>query len=153
MNNTSYQIRYSAMDTFYMQVSQRIGAWKEDLAAIQTALNNVVNMEGFSGDAADNLRAYVSEVHLLAYQTLLQVMSEYQTRLLLYKDGYHDIDSNIYATMTKWTMSDYYNKVQQNEADMLSEAAAIRQALMNVSDLLWVGEPGKGTLQTDMEYI
>lgn len=45
------------------------------------------------------MRTYLVEVHGTLLQTLVNLMNDYSTNLLLYKDGYYQIDSFLHTKL------------------------------------------------------
>ena len=46
-----------------------------------------------------SMRTYLVEVHGTLLQTLVNLMNDYSTNLLLYKDGYYQIDSFLHTKL------------------------------------------------------
>ena len=153
MNNTDYQIKYSANDAFFTDVSGRVSEWSSQLEAIQKAINGIVTMDSFSGTSADNVKNYLAEVHSILYVALWQAAIEFQSRLLLYKDGYYDIDPNIYSVLDYDAMKHYYKKTGELKADIEDVSRTISGALNSVCDIIYLPNPSTGMLVANMDYI
>ena len=46
-----------------------------------------------------SMRTYLVEVHGTLLQTLVNLMNDYSTNLLLYKDGYYQIDGDLHTKL------------------------------------------------------
>ena len=80
---------------FKWKVKKTMNAWEEAIASLNKAMSDFINNQNLQGQAISSMRRYLVEVHGTLLQTLVNLMNDYSTNLLLYKDGYYQIDSTI----------------------------------------------------------
>ncbi|MCD3443673.1 LXG domain-containing protein, partial [Streptococcus equi subsp. zooepidemicus] len=93
----SYSIKFD--DVTYLQNSTQktIESWGDSMSSLQTAMSALIGDSRLQGQTASSIKSYLSEVHGTLLQTLQSLMNDYSASLLLYKDGYYQIDSNSHA--------------------------------------------------------
>lgn len=153
MDNMPYQIRYNTMDTVLIETNQRLGKWNDNLKEVLDKANNIVGMDSFSGYAASNVKSYLEEVYSVIMLGLSQAILDYQAKFLLYKNGYYSIESNIYAVMTTSTMKWYYDKAGERQESQISFEENVNSVLDGINDIVYIGHPSSGTLQSDLQAI
>lgn len=110
-------------------------------------------MDSFQSSSAQAIKSYLQEVHGVLLYSIQQVLSAYQANLLQYKNGFYDIDSDIYSTIPEEVLINICNKLG-NEVTSLNEiATSIQDSLTSVSDIVSIGNPSKNNLHTTLSGI
>lgn len=132
----SYHIKYDDMWTIRNATGQIIGAWFESFQNIQAALDDLCSSQDFQGQAAEGVRAYISEVHYSFLAILSEICMAYQNKFILYKDGYTAIDDGLSTEIKDEVLTGVHDEVQQLRLKVESNAEAVAQILKEVYDVM-----------------
>ena len=136
-----YIINYYAMDQLYANISNRIDEWNTQLGEWATSYQKLVNLDSFQGTSAESAKTYLQEVHGILLYSLQQAMVAYQANFLLYKDGYYNIEPNIYSNIPQQAVQNIANKMQTENQELDTIADNIQAALSSVSDIYPLANP------------
>jgi len=153
MGYQNFKISYSSMDQFYSVACTAINNWMEEINSLATAYTKMIELESFQATGAESAKAYLQEVHGVLLYSLQQVLTSYQTELLLYKKGYYDIDSNIYATIPEEIVLNVKNKLSNEATTLDTIAQSVESSISSVSDIVFVGIPTKYLLQATLDGL
>ena len=106
--------------------------------------------ENFQGQAVSSMRSYLVEVHGTLLQTLVNLMNDYSTNLLLYKDGYYQIDSSNHAKLPGQVFTRLHSDLKSSRDNLKSEIELLNTTKDKVSDL--VSYSGSSHTSTVMNY-
>ena len=148
-----FNIKYTSMDQFYSDICQKITEWNQELDSWNQSYNKIVEMESFKGNSADGVKTYLQEVHGVLLFSIKQMLADFQSRFLLYKTGYYDIESNIYADISEETIRFVISKLTSEIPVIESVDNRIDSALNSTEDLLALGTPSKFYLQDTIEGL
>ena len=96
------------------------------------------------------MRRYLVEVHGTLLQTLVNLMNDYSTNLLLYKDGYYQIDSSNHAKLPGQVFTRLHSDLKSSRDNLKSEIELLNTTKDKISDL--VSYPGSSHTSTVMNY-
>ena len=96
------------------------------------------------------MRSYLVEVHGTLLQTLVNLMNDYSTNLLLYKDGYYQIDSSNHAKLPGQVFTTLHSDLKSSRDNLKSEIELLNTTKDKVSDL--VSYSGSSHTSTVMNY-
>ena len=96
------------------------------------------------------MRNYLVEVHGTLLQTLVNLMNDYSTNLLLYKDGYYQIDSSNHAKLPGQVFTTLHSDLKSSRDNLKSEIELLNTTKDKVSDL--VSYEGSSHTSTVMNY-
>ena len=96
------------------------------------------------------MRRYLVEVHGTLLQTLVNLMNDYSTNLLLYKDGYYQIDSSNHAKLPGQVFTTLHSDLKSSRDNLKSEIELLNTTKDKVSDL--VSYEGSSHTSTVMNY-
>ena len=96
------------------------------------------------------MRNYLVEVHGTLLQTLVNLMNDYSTNLLLYKDGYYQIDSSNHAKLPGQVFTRLHSDLKSSRDNLKSEIELLNTTKDKVSDL--VSYSGSSHTSTVMNY-
>ncbi|HEL1053230.1 TPA: hypothetical protein TVS29_001291 [Streptococcus equi subsp. zooepidemicus] len=99
---------------------------------------------------ASSIKGYLSEVHGTLLQTLQSLMNDYSASLLLYKDGYYQIDSNSHAQLPGQVFKTLQSELRLSQAHLKDQLELLQNARAKVSDL--VHYSGVSHAKTVMDY-
>ena len=96
------------------------------------------------------MRRYLVEVHGTLLQTLVNLMNDYSTNLLLYKDGYYQIDSSNHAKLPGQVFTRLHSDLKSSRDNLKSEIELLNTTKDKISDL--VSYSGSSHTSTVMNY-
>ena len=96
------------------------------------------------------MRRYLVEVHGTLLQTLVNLMNDYSTNLLLYKDGYYQIDSSNHAKLPGQVFTTLHSDLKSSRDNLKSEIELLNTTKDKISDL--VSYSGSSHTSTVMNY-
>ena len=96
------------------------------------------------------MRRYLVEVHGTLLQTLVNLMNDYSTNLLLYKDGYYQIDSSNHAKLPGQVFTTLHSDLKSSRDNLKSEIEVLNTTKDKISDL--VSYSGSSHTSTVMNY-
>ena len=96
------------------------------------------------------MRNYLVEVHGTLLQTLVNLMNDYSTNLLLYKDGYYQIDSSNHAKLPGQVFTTLHSDLKSSRDNLKSEIEFLNTTKDKISDL--VSYSGSSHTSTVMNY-
>ena len=113
-------------------------------------MSDFINNQNLQGQAISSMRNYLVEVHGTLLQTLVNLMNDYSTNLLLYKDGYYQIDSSNHAKLPGQVFTTLHSDLKSSRDDLKSEIEVLNTTKDKVSDL--VSYSGSSHTSTVMNY-
>ena len=96
------------------------------------------------------MRNYLVEVHGTLLQTLVNLMNDYSTNLLLYKDGYYQIDGDLHTKLPSKVFTNLHSALKSSRDDLKSEIEILNTTKDKISDL--VSYEGSSHTSTVMNY-
>ncbi|MDY5912263.1 MAG: T7SS effector LXG polymorphic toxin [Inconstantimicrobium porci] len=153
MAASNFKIKYNAMDQLYITAGKRISEWNKELDNWSKSYNQIVNMGTFQGVSATGAKIYLSEVHGVLLYAIQQAFASYMSRLLLYKQGYYSIDSNLYASLPEEKMKDLANRLSKEASELEGISRDIGSSLNSISDIIPLPNPSKDYLQSNLEGL
>ena len=96
------------------------------------------------------MRSYLVEVHGTLLQTLVNLMNDYSTNLLLYKDGYYQIDGDLHTKLPSKAFTNLHSALKSSRDDLKSEIELLKTTKSKISDL--VSYEGSSHTSTVMDY-
>lgn len=138
----SFLIKYDDITNTWFQTTGKMKAWGEQLASVQERLGTFLEMSSFQGTTAESLKCYIGEVHSSILQSLGLLMSEYEARFLLYRDGYYqEIDGDLHAELCEETLDDLLQFFPKSEEEFCTIHGELRKIANSVSDLVYEDIP------------
>ena len=96
------------------------------------------------------MRNYLVEVHGTLLQTLANLMNDYSTNLLLYKDGYYQIDGDLHTKLPGQVFTQLHSDLKSSRDDLKSEIELLKTTKSKISDLVSYG--GSSHISTENNY-
>ena len=96
------------------------------------------------------MRTYLVEVHGTLLKTLANLMNDYSTNLLLYKDGYYQIDSFLHTKLPGKEFTRLHSDLKGSRDKLKTEIELLKTTKSDISDL--VSYEGSSHTSTVMNY-
>ncbi|HEL0287161.1 TPA: glycohydrolase toxin TNT-related protein, partial [Streptococcus equi subsp. zooepidemicus] len=132
----SYNIEYDEITSLQQSTQTTISAWGDGMMSLQTAMSVLIGDSRLQGQTASSIKSYLSEVHGTLLQTLQSLMNDYSASLLLYKDGYYQIDSNSHAQLPGQVFKTLQSELRLSQAHLKDQLELLQNARAKVSDLV-----------------
>ena len=146
----SYNIKFDDITSVQVESQKTINAWGESVASLNKAMTDFINNQNLQGQAISSMRRYLVEVHGTLLQTLVNLMNDYSTNLLLYKDGYYQIDSHLHTKLPGQEFTRLHSDLKGSRDKLKSEIEVLNTTKDKISDL--VSYEGSSHTSTVMNY-
>ena len=146
----SYNIKFDDITSVQVESQKTINAWGESVASLNKAMTDFINNQNLQGQAISSMRNYLVEVHGTLLQTLVNLMNDYSTNLLLYKDGYYQIDGDLHTKLPSKVFTNLHSALKSSRDDLKSEIEVLNTTKDKISDL--VSYEGSSHTSTVMNY-
>ena len=146
----SYNIKFDDITSVQVESQKTINAWGESVASLNKAMSDFINNQNLQGQAISSMRTYLVEVHGTLLQTLVNLMNDYSTNLLLYKDGYYQIDGDLHTKLPGQVFTNLHSALKSSRDDLKSEIELLNTTKDKISDL--VSYDGSSHTSTVMDY-
>ena len=146
----SYKIKFDDITSVQVESQKTMNAWGEAINNLNTAMTDFINNTNLQGQAISSMRTYLVEVHGTLLQTLVNLMNDYSSNLLLYKDGYYQIDSSNHAKLPGQVFTTLHSDLKSSRDNLKSEIELLNAAKDKISDL--VSYEGSSHTSTVMDY-
>ena len=146
----SYNIKFDDITSVQVESQKTINAWGESVASLNKAMTDFINNQNLQGQAISSMRTYLVEVHGTLLQTLVNLMNDYSTNLLLYKDGYYQIDGDLHTKLPSKVFTNLHSALKSSRDDLKSEIEVLNTTKDKISDL--VSYEGSSHTSTVMNY-
>ena len=146
----SYNIKFDDITSVQVESQKTINAWGESVASLNKAMSDFINNKNLQGQAISSMRNYLVEVHGTLLQTLVNLMNDYSTNLLLYKDGYYQIDGDLHTKLPGQVFTNLHSALKSSRDNLKSEIEILNTTKDNISDL--VSYEGSSHTSTVMDY-
>ena len=141
-----YKIHYDDITSLQVEAGQTTQNWQSAIDKLMTSKDFIQNDPNLQGATMTNIGLYLSEVHGYLLDALGALMADYNSELLLYKDGYYTIDNDPHAVLSEQTLKQTHKSLDASKSDMEDELAKLDKAKKSVSDLVHYS----GNKQTDL---
>ena len=145
-----YNIKFDDITSVQVESQKTINAWGESVASLNKAMTDFINNQNLQGQAISSMRRYLVEVHGTLLQTLVNLMNDYSTNLLLYKDGYYQIDGDLHTKLPSKVFTNLHSALKSSRDDLKSEIEILNTTKDKISDL--VSYEGSSHTSTVMNY-
>ena len=146
----SYKIKFDDITSVQVESQKTMNAWGEAISNLNTAMTYFINNTNLQGQAISSMRTYLVEVHGTLLQTLVNLMNDYSSNLLLYKDGYYQIDSSNHAKLPGQVFTSLHSDLKSSRDNLKSEIELLNTTKDKISDL--VSYDGSSHTSTVMDY-
>ena len=146
----SYNIKFDDITSVQVESQKTMNAWGESMSSLNKAMNDFIKNQNLQGQAISSMRNYLVEVHGTLLQTLANLMNDYSTNLLLYKDGYYQIDSFLHTKLPGKEFTRLHSDLKGSRDKLKPEIELLKTTKSDISDL--VSYEGTSHTSTIMNY-
>ena len=146
----SYNIKFDDITSVQVETQKTTNAWGESMSSLNKAMNDFIKNQNLQGQAILSMRTYLVEVHGTLLQTLANLMNDYSTNLLLYKDGYYQIDSFLHTKLPGKEFTRLHSDLKGSRDKLKPEIELLKTTKSDISDL--VSYEGTSHTSTIMNY-
>ena len=146
----SYNIKFDDITSVQVESQKTINAWGEAMSSLKKAMSDFINNQNLQGQAILSMRTYLVEVHGTLLQTLANLMNDYSTNLLLYKDGYYQIDGDLHTKLPGKEFTRLHSDLKGSRDKLKPEIELLKTTKSDISDL--VSYEGSSHTSTVMNY-
>lgn len=146
----AYKIKFDDITSLQLSTQATIRSWGEGISSINAAMSGFIHDTNLQGQTVASIGTYLSEVHGTLLQTLMNLMNEYSTSLLLYKDGYYTIDSDHQTVFPEQVFTSLQSDLKNSQAHFQHQIDRLNTAKSTISDL--VGYSGTSHTRTVLDY-
>ena len=146
----SYNIKFDDITSVQVESQKTMNAWGESMSSLNKAMNDFIKNQNLQGQAISSMRNYLVEVHGTLLQTLANLMNDYSTNLLLYKDGYYQIDGDLHTKLPSKVFTNLHSALKSSRDDLKGEIELLNTTKDKISDL--VSYEGSSHTSTVMNY-
>ena len=146
----SYNIKFDDITSVQVETQKTMNAWGESMSSLNKAMNDFIKNQNLQGQAISSMRNYLVEVHGTLLQTLANLMNDYSTNLLLYKDGYYQIDGDLHTKLPGKEFTRLHSDLKGSRDKLKPEIELLKTTKRDISDL--VSYEGTSHTSTIMNY-
>ena len=146
----SYNIKFDDITSVQVESQKTMNAWGESMFSLNKAMNDFIKNQNLQGQAISSMRNYLVEVHGTLLQTLANLMNDYSTNLLLYKDGYYQIDGDLHTKLPGKEFTRLHSDLKGSRDKLKPEIELLKTTKSDISDL--VSYEGTSHTSTIMNY-
>lgn len=146
----SYNIKFDDITSVQVETQKTMNAWGESMSSLNKAMNDFIKNQNLQGQAISSMRNYLVEVHGTLLQTLANLMNDYSTNLLLYKDGYYQIDGDLHTKLPGKEFTRLHSDLKSSRDKLKPEIELLKTTKSDISDL--VSYEGSSHTSTVMNY-
>jgi len=92
-------------------------------------------------------------VHMTLLTSIQQAIQLYRTKYLFYREGYYDIEGDLYAVIPQKTLLSVKDRMKTEIEDVSDSSLIVQTSLLNVSDLIALQAPNSYYLKDSMEEV
>ncbi|MCL2137323.1 MAG: polymorphic toxin-type HINT domain-containing protein [Coriobacteriia bacterium] len=139
---SSYLIDYNQMTDLGFALQGLTYGWGDQLQDVGESIKAILGLGDFRGAAADSTKGYLTEVHAMVLLSLGEIISEINTRFLLYKDGYlASVDSGLHARLDEDVIQDTFQAFDSSRNGFDARHASIQRIAESISDIMGAQAP------------
>ena len=146
----SYHVKFNDITSMHGQTNQTIQQWGESITNLSKAVEGFAGNSSLQGKAMTSAQTYMREVHGTLLQTFLQLMNDYSTSLLLYKDGYYQIDTHNHAELPENIYKGLHSDLGKSKQRFEHQSEQLTAAKLRVAGL--VNYQGTSHTKTKFTY-
>ena len=137
MSNT--ELYYAQLTDLSVRIAVGIKNRTEPLDELTQALTQLSQTNAIKGNAADAMKAYISEVHMTLIQTLQLLLNNYEMALGKYVKGYLEVDSNENFKLVKEDFDAHERKLSSHRSDFTSFGNKLKAISDEAEDIISLG--------------
>lgn len=132
----SYHIKISEIHNTSKQMVKQTDRWINQLDKVKQSLVSFANTTAMSGEGADAIRAYILEVHIQSLDWIINVIETFRSSLILYVDGYEDIESDSNGEISQDILEEQLQRLQNNKFEFQQIADCMEQIFIELNQYM-----------------
>jgi len=147
------RIEFDELTGFKRSCDDKSVLWGTSLEALMNSTTTFVEMVDFRGAAATSIKSYLTEVHYTVIWALMDILTELSVKLLLYKDGYNQIDEALHAKFSENVLNDILRFFQGSQYDFDDTHLRLQQTADSISDIMYAPMPSAYSVTNDYSTV
>ncbi|MDR0298547.1 MAG: LXG domain-containing protein, partial [Streptococcaceae bacterium] len=136
------ELYYSSLTDLMVRIIGGLKNRTSPLDDLSQALNQLMSTDTIQGQAADGMKAYISEVHGNLIQVLQTALNNYEMVLSKYVSGYLQVDSNEDFKLVKQDFDAHQQKLSTHRSDFTKLGDQLKAISDEAEDIVWLGGAG-----------
>ncbi|MDR0299290.1 MAG: LXG domain-containing protein [Streptococcaceae bacterium] len=136
------ELYYDALTNLAERVAGGLQNRSQPLDELDKVLNQLKSTNTIQGKGADNMKAYIGEVHTTLIQALQLALTNYQMALGKYVKGYLEVDSNHGFQLVREDLEAHQRNLTAHRSDFTSLADQLKAISDEAEDIVWLGGAG-----------
>ncbi|MBR0147346.1 MAG: hypothetical protein IJM25_11895 [Eubacterium sp.] len=132
----SYNIDRYDLNTMSGLAMSNTYSWNTNLTNVLDSFNRLIEDEGFTGNGADAIKAYVQYVHVFAIESINLALSEFMGKIVTYAEGFSDYDADDEAKLNEDTFTWVTNKLDEISLHIRNTTPEGQRWIDYVSDIV-----------------
>ena len=146
----SYHVKFNDITSMQSQTQATFQQWGASITNLNKSIEGFAGNSSLQGKAMTSAQTYMREVHGTLLQTFLQLMNDYSTSLLLYKDGYYQIDTHNHAELPEDVYKGLHSDLGKSKQRFEQQLEQLTTAKLRVAGL--VNYQGTSHTKTKFTY-
>ena len=146
----SYHVKFNDITSMQSQTQATLQQWGASITTLSKSIEGFAGNSSLQGKAMTSAQTYMKEVHGTLLQTFLQLMNDYSTSLLLYKDGYYQIDTHNHAELPEDVYKGLHSDLGKSKQRFEQQLEQLTAAKLRVAGL--VNYQGTSHTKTKFTY-
>lgn len=132
-----FVVDYASFATLSEKINDNYAMWQSNFGALFSKINKIINSDDFEGVGAQNMKQYLSEIHMDIIRKLLKLCETHKNNFALYYvQGYLTIDSDTRTGKIKSSeLDDIKTNLETTEKSMQNIDGEITSKLNSISDI------------------
>ena len=92
-------IDYDQMRDTHTEIYKYLSDWEDNLVDIGSAKDDILENRAMEGKSADNIYAYMREIHTSLISTILRIITFFSDKMVIAEGLIYEIDRGTYAVI------------------------------------------------------
>ncbi|MDF7641248.1 TNT domain-containing protein [Bifidobacterium sp. ESL0784] len=146
----SFNVSAKDVDSLVKSVAKYEDDLEKAMKNLSSAIDNLSGNQGFSGALATSVKAYFSEVHGAASQSLLTLAAEALAIASQYKQGYTGIDGSATFHLTDASLSAASSQMASFKGGVESASGSLAAQISSIRDIISIANPSMASLDNSL---
>lgn len=125
-----------------------------ELNNVNSGVDDIINMDDFSGEAADSAKGYFENVHKTVALALQQLMIEIDDNLKSHINTFHsDVDESEKARINKHYLEEVKGDIETTFETLEETNDEVLETIEDVEDIVSVTKPNFSPLESEKDSI
>jgi hypothetical protein len=132
----SYKVEFDELDAFSNQLQANVKLWLQMLQSVGESAESLSKSGNMGGAGAENIRAYVTNVHLSLVSALMKLLSMHEYNAINYQNDYEsNIDSDLHAVIHASELKNIRLRTETERRRSLQIDEAVNYTLNGIRDI------------------